>query len=178
MRISIARAQRLISRIEGDVAKLAQRLETVVSYREDRRPEFRFEDTLEAWSAAKERLVRLKAARMSANVSTMIEYHGRELSLAEAVIRLAELKGEKALFKGLSIRTGSERVDDSRYSEDGRYLPAHREVSWLSGMSELGRDRRLTEIQDAFDELNGIVEAANHSTQFEWDDPAAASAGR
>jgi hypothetical protein len=103
----------------------------------------------------------LKAKLAKTNSLTNIVVGGQTMSLQMAVFTLAEAKAAVALFQSLAIREGEEK-HLANYDLDRR--PIYETIKTLSALSIRDRDAEVTQTEKEINELNGIVEDANHRT--------------
>ncbi len=171
--MTISMGLRKVSRLKGDLAKSTARAAEVVSWSEDHVPSWKFEEVMAGRKLEREMLITLETAIARANALTVIEFRGRKLTLTEAIRRLQELKGERPFYERLNIRTVPEERTEYGLDKEGRGVHITKKVVWVSAISVVERDALVRGLADEFEELNGLVERANHSTVLEWLDPAA-----
>lgn len=162
---SIAAALRRLAVVKGRLGEALTRASSVFAVRSDEQPAFEFKALSEEADGLREELIRLKAAIASANATARIEHNGKTMLLAEAILRLAEIKGEIGWLKGLAVRTGvetiRERVYDSKLRET---VEEKHELMWTSAFSETDKLVKIRSLEDEFQALNLAVETANHTT--------------
>jgi len=165
MMMNIAQALRKVRKLKGQMAELTTRAASVVSHNEKNAPDFDFLKIRAELDRVRDQLVLHQAAIAIANAVTMITVGEREMTLAEAIRRLHEIRAEKAWLSGLALRYGEEESFDYEYDGDGRSVRVKTVDVWISAMKEPERVEQLARLQDRFDELNDAVEAANHRTE-------------
>lgn len=163
--LTIAQALRKIAKLKGEIAECDARIKAGVSYDKAKVPAFRFADQLSLWNEAKNEMLDLQARLSVANATTYIEYNGSKMLLAKAVRILEELKGSIDFFKKLSLRSEVVKEKNQEWNEEkSNYVTVTTETTFVSDLSEQDRDKTVKELKKQFDELNDIVENANHKT--------------
>jgi PAS domain-containing protein len=171
---TVAQSLRRSNKLKGRYAELSQRAAASVSYEAGKKPAFDFKSTRTAMAEIREELIKLKAARDQANAVTTITVDDKRMSLAEAVRRLQELRGEITWVSNLVIRSGTERSAELDWDESlGRQVRRTREVTMSSELNEVDRATELEALRDRFERLNDAVEAANHRTLLATVEPEA-----
>lgn len=170
--LTIAQSLRRIKKCKGRIAELKTRAMQSVSFTDDKKPTFDFKATREELAAAKEELIGLESAVAVANATTSVAFEGKELTLAQAIRRLQELKDEMSWLPQLCIREGVERTSDVEWDpEKDRQVRVTREVRWQTSLTELERVAEIDKLRDMFERLNDLVETANHRTEVAWTGP-------
>jgi hypothetical protein len=160
---TIAQGLRRAKVLKGQIAEATARVQGLVSWIEGQEPEFVFADELKRRMNLVNELVELKTRIARANATATIEFDGRRLTIAEAIVRMGELKSEIALFEGFHPRRGSER----RIGYDevaGRNVTV--EVRWVAALTEVERSGKLTALREQCTELNELIEEANHRARL------------
>lgn len=162
-KLTIAQALRRIKKLKGEIAEHENRIRAGVSYVSDRVPAFRYADERQNLTAAKQKMLVLQSQVAVANATTKVSHEGMEIPLALAVRMLEELKGEVALLKGLTIRNETVKTRESEWSDVvNNSVTVVTETVWVSDLSEQKRAAEVKSLQGRFEELNNIVEDANH----------------
>lgn len=165
--MNIAQGLRRIKQLKGQMAELTARAASVVSYQQDKEPDFKFDDVRGEIVTVREELIGLEAAVARANATTIIEVDGKRMTIAEAIRRLQEAKAEKAWLAGLRLRYGTEETSKVDYdTETGRPVRRKETVVWVSRLTEPNRVELQRQLQDRFDRVNDAVETANHRTDL------------
>ncbi len=164
---TVSQALRAIKRQKGRLAELTARASAVVSYEAGKKPSFDFSATRTEIGQARETLIRLESAVANANATTEVTWGDRAVTLSEAIRRLQECKAEIAWLSGLQLKSGSERHSEIDFDEDtGRNVRKQREVTYESCLTEPERVAQIEQLRLRFEELNDLVEAANHRTRI------------
>lgn len=175
--MTIAQALRRVKKFKGRMAELTARAASVVSYEAARKPQFDFRKLRDEIAGVREGLVGLEAAVAKANATTTVKVgDDKEMTIAEAIRRLQELKAEMAWLSSLQLREGTENRPEFDWDEAaGRQVRRNREVLWQTELREPDRVAELDALRDRFERLNDAVEAANHKTPVDWTEPAPAA---
>jgi hypothetical protein len=76
---------------------------------------------------------------------------------------LEEVKGELALLKGLVMRSEVVKEREQEWNDEKMTTVTRiNEVTWVSDLSEQDRALEVKKIQNRHEELNNVVEDANH----------------
>ncbi|GEM_PF-1750851 len=166
-------ALRRVSELKGEIKEHGERASGAVSYVQGAEPVFRFEEEFALRAQAQEELIRLEAAVTRSNALTMISCGDRKVSIAEAIRRLQELKGDIAFWSALRVREGREQRRESEYDEaSGRNVFRTTEVLHISAVGERARVAKVAELRKQFQSLNNAVEASNHRAKVTVELPA------
>lgn len=167
--MTISMALRRIKSLKGRMGELSGRAAACVSYKIETPPVFDFDETLQALSGVREEMVQIEASVARANANTTVDWADRKVTLAEAIRRLQELKGQIDWHQKLGIREGAENTFEPDYDEQtGR--STHRKVTivWVAKLSEKSRVQKIDSLKEEFETLNTLVESANHRTVVDW----------
>jgi len=169
-KLTIAQALRRVKTIKGRIAEHRSRAINSVSYEVNKQPAFNFSEEMNAMKVAQNELIDLEARVARANAVTDIQdVHGGNVTvtLAHAIRQLQELKGWIAFLKELELRTGTTRERTSEWDDvKNDFVTFHKDVSYVSDLSEKARDESIKNCQEHFESLNNAVEDANHKTQI------------
>lgn len=164
-KMTIAQALRRIKKLKGQIAENEQRAKIGVSYDSSKVPAFRYSEAVEKMFALQDEVIALEARVAVANANGKVNVLGEgDISLAQAVRTLQELKGRIAFLKGLHLR--SETVKDRSQEWDDtemKHITRVTETVFVSDLSEKDRDMQVKHFQDRFETLNNAVEDANHT---------------
>lgn len=171
--LTISQSLRRISFLKGKLNELSGRAAASVSYVAGKKePTFDFDETRDALEKAREELLQLEASVARANAMTRIDWKDRKVTLAEAIRRLQEFKGQIAWFNGLPIREGSEESTEPVYDElTGRHIRQKVTTVYVTKLTERQHVAEVDRLKDEFQALNTLVEAANHRTEVDWCQP-------
>jgi len=162
-RITIAQALRRVKKLKGFIAEHRARAVAGVSYISDKVPAFRFADEVAAMSELTKELIDLEARIATANATATIKDGEDEMTLSKAIRTLQELKGVISFYQLLNLRDGIEKNRESTWDDDlGKKITRVEEILWVCDLSEAERDRNVKSLQDRFEQLNNLVEDANH----------------
>lgn len=167
-KLTVSQGLRRIKKLKGAMAEHGQRASQSVSYVQGSKPVFDFASERAKRTAAQDELVRLEAAVAQANAMTSIPVDGKEMTMAEAIRRLQELKADMAWIAALPLR--EETVNESYYEYDegtGRNVPRTRSITHVSDLSLVGRVAEIDALRERFDRLNDALETANHRTELQ-----------
>jgi hypothetical protein len=161
--LTIAQALRRIKNLKGQIAEHSQRCTAGVSYPLDKVPAFRYHESLEAMSLAQAEMVDLEARVATANATATVLCGSETLTLTKAVRLLQELKGNIAFLKGLVLRSETVKTRTSDWDDDQmKNISRVEETTYVSDLSEQDRDKAVKKLQSSFEDLNNLVENANH----------------
>jgi hypothetical protein len=167
--MTISMSLRRIKSLKGKMGELSARAAACVSFKSETPPVFDFDETLNALTGVREELVQLEASVARANATTTIDWAGRKMSLAEAIRRLQEFKGQIDWFSKLPIREGDEHSFENDYDDaTGRSVRRKVTITWITKVSEKTRVQKVDQLKEDFEELNSLVESANHRTVVDW----------
>lgn len=167
--LTISQALRRVKRAKGRVAELKTRAAQSVSYLAEQKPTFDFKATRVELAAAKEELIGLETSIACANAVNTVSFQGKDITLAEAIRRLQELKDDMSWLAHLTLRSGKERTREYEWDAQGeRQVQVTRETVYASDMSEPERVKEMDNLRDRFESLNGLVESANHRVLVDW----------
>lgn len=161
---TVSQALRRVKKLKGRMGELQRRAESVVSHETTKKPDFDFAALRSQVAAARDELVGLKAAVAVANATTKVQFDGKELTVAAAVLRLQEFKAELAWLPTLQFRAGVEKTTEMDYDDAGRPVRRAREVTYVSALTEPQRVAEVERLRDCFERLNDAVERSNHVT--------------
>lgn len=179
--MTIGQGLRRIKKLKGRMNELSSRAASSVSYESSRKPTFDFRTTREQLREVREELVLLEATVAKANATATIEVESKRMTIAEAIRHLQEIKAEIAWVSSLGLREGTVRQWEEDWDPEKGQIRRPHEVTWISDLSERDRVAEVEGLREQFDRINDAVEAANHTTRFEWVKPsgkAAAAATR
>lgn len=161
--ITIAQALRKVKKLKGLVAEHQQRAVAGVSYDVEKVPSFRFEEQTKAMKAAKDEMVDLESRVAVANATSLVMLGTDSMTLAKAIRSMQEIKGEIVFLKGLNLRNETIREREVEWSDtELKSITRYKEVKFVSDLSEQDRDKQIKDLQNRFDDLNNLVETANH----------------
>ncbi len=162
--LTIARSLRRAKQLRGEIATLTERIKGSTFWKKGEDPDFQYEDLMTARDRAVTDLTSLRAGIARANAANTLVYQGHELSLAEAVLTLGELKGKAVLLKEIVLRHGEHRIASHvGWDDEGRRVGAEVTV-YQAVMTEPERAAKLDELRGEIDALNELLEEANHRT--------------
>lgn len=166
--MTISQGLRRVKKLKGRMAELTARASQVVSYESSAKPDFKFGEVRAEIATVRDELVRLEAAVARANAKATISFEEKEISLAEAIRRLQELKAEMAWVASLRLQEGTVRTPEMDYDETtGRSVRRVRETVYITELKETERVKEIESLRDRFERLNDAVETANHKTELD-----------
>jgi hypothetical protein len=161
--LTIAQALRRIKNLKGQIAEHSQRCTAGVSYPIDKVPAFRYQESFEAMGLLQTEMVDLEARVAAANATATVLCDGGELTLTKAVRLLQELKGNIAFLKGLNLRSETVKTRTNDWDDvEMKHISRVEETTYVSDLSEQDRDKAVKKLQASFENLNNLVENANH----------------
>jgi hypothetical protein len=162
-KMTIAQALRRIKKLKGEIAEHETHIRSGVSYVKEKVPAFRFAEERDLWVSAKAEMLTLQARVAIANALNKIEYDGVEMPLAYAIRTLEELKGELSLLKGLVLRSETLKEREQEWNDEKcTTITRINEVTWVCDLTEQDRAQEVKKIQSRHEDLNNVVEDANH----------------
>lgn len=158
--ISIAKALRIRKQLKGQISDLSKRAAGCAVWIEGASRDFDFTAIDSERKAKIDELVRLETAIACGNAVATVTWRDRTMPLTEVIRRQEELKSEIAFVASLSTRRGPERQHTGEYSADRQ--PVFVTVNWQSAYSEPERVLHLASLRTQCEELNELLEEANH----------------
>ena len=165
--MTISQLLRKIKKVKGDIQENRSRAQGATVYDSNEPPAFDFKASREAAEKAVSELIKLETALRRANANTVIATPRGDLSLSEATCTLAELKSQLAWLRSLPVQAQPERKVDSVEYDSVSRQPYKKTTTYVCPFTESARAADLKAVQEAFDELNDLVETANHRTAVE-----------
>lgn len=163
LRMTLSQANRKISKLKGKLKDLEGKASQSVTYEAEKVPAYEFGKLVEQAAGVRTELEALEAFRTKTNVQTEVKVAGVSMTLTQAVIRLAELRGQIAWYQGLPVRPHAETTEVSLgYDTESRRVPVKKTV--LCRLPEAERQAIVDRLQSEFDELNDAVETVDHQT--------------
>jgi hypothetical protein len=167
--MNISQALRRIAVIKGQLAMVTMRFASAVTWIDDAVPTYALDECDMSWGRLVSEQTALEAAVAIANANTKITFRDKQYTLAFTVKQLAVFKSKIALLRTLNCQPARERVDIVRDNEylNGNYVTVTHEKKIHCAFTERERDLSVEKAQADFDELNALVEAANHTVQVD-----------
>jgi len=164
-KVTIAQALRRIKKLKGQIAEHSTRAQQGVSYVQGKTPAFRFAEAVNALRTARQEMLDLEARVALANAKkTVTNALGNKITLAQAIRQLQEWKGDIAFLRRLNLRSEIVREREQNWDEEQmKHITRVMEVAYVSDLTEQERDVQIKSFQDAFEDLNNLVEEANHT---------------
>lgn len=178
---TLGQALRRIKVLKGRVATLESRLSEALVYDKAKEPAFSFSDVSKELDTTKSELVALKCKLANANAITKVQIVDQEVSLAEIVIIISELKGDIARHKRYAtqgLRTSPLSVDEHEREEYEDILDARggyggqRHVKKVTrtevvcNVTVAANAEFITKLEDKLAVLNNVLETSNHKVTF------------
>jgi hypothetical protein len=163
-KMTVSQALRRIAKLKGQIGEYRNRAYAGVSYKQDAKPAFQFQDCINKMVAAQKELLDLQTKIAIANSNTNVAASKYTITLTEAIIKLQQMKGDIVWLKTLAVRPQAETEEKEwGYDEDmsKRMITF---VKWICDLPESQRADMIDEVQKQFDELNDAVERMNHIT--------------
>lgn len=161
--MTISQALRRVKKLKGKLDELNSRAQSGVSYKAADKPAFPFASTLEEADSVRAELLGLKARIAVTNATNSVDFDGKSVTLAFAVLKLQELKSQIAWYRGLVVHAQeSTSVKEPEMDHvSGRYI--YLPVEMRCDLPEAKRAATVDRLQDEFDRLNDAVERKNHA---------------
>lgn len=163
VKMMIAQALRRIKKLKGEIAEHTLRAQQGVSYEQGKRLAFPFKEQMDARKACQDEMLNLQARVAIANAKATVTDGAEVITHAEAIRRLQEMKGDIVFLKSLGIRNDVVKTREQEYDEaTSKYVHRVTEVTWVSDLSEVDRDKQVRALQTHFEALNNAIEDHNH----------------
>lgn len=186
-KLTIAQALRRRKQLKGAIATHTQRVSEALVYEKKNQPTFSFEDSNNGLRAARFELISIEDAIARKNATTFIEFKGEKVALTWALRTLSEIKGEIARYETYEhrgLRAQRETEEKTMEAIAGQIITttqpdgsttreyAKQEVTriFISNITERERADKMDQLQQEFEVLNDLLEAANHNTVIEYQD--------
>jgi hypothetical protein len=161
--------------LKGKIAEWENRSRqsNVVSEGETK-PTFQFDECVEARTKAQDELLKIESAIAIENAKTTIKFgkgdDEKKITLCEAIRRLSVIKGTIAWYQRMPTLTQKEEVATRNKQVWNKKERMHdyveeeyKKTCTISAKEIAGK---IDALQETFDDLNGVVEGANHSTNL------------
>ena len=145
--MKISRAIKRRKRLEGQIAKLRNRISNNISELEENMYEENYGDLTNQLDEKIKELLDLKEGIMEKNV------YGKKYRV---ILEIAELKGSIEHLKGLPIRSGM--VVAGRYSDDA-------DRKWKTQLTNLNRNKAIDDLEDIIVTLTEELDDFNGTTE-------------
>lgn len=164
--MNISQALRAIKKIKGEIAENLTRAQDGVTFKKSAPPAFDFQICMEKVAVLVKDLVQLESRVAITNAEVVITFKGSAITLVQAIHLLRELKGEIAWLTGLKAHVRNQESSMETSSTYDYDTEKHRqvEVEYLCRLPEAKRASLVSEAKKRFDEINDLVETANHQT--------------
>lgn len=168
--MTVSKALRTVKTLKGLLSTLTSRASASFSWEEGKgkkAPNFNFAETVDERTKVANKLSQLKAAIAKSNCLSKVRADGFEVTVQEAIFKMAELKSEKDFFENL-------RVVDSESSEfrtvvvskgkaKGQLGQKEFKRVFKSALTEKERLAKVDALQKRIDALNDVLETNNHT---------------
>jgi|SRR6185295_9170205 len=160
--VTIAQALRRAKKLKGQIDESRTRAAGCASFFTDSPPAFQFDEQLKRADGACDELAELESRISAANAANSIVWRDRNLQLCWCVRMLADLKGRLAWLRALQVKQQASTMELVNVHTPGvGYQQMARPAECK--LPEAAKAALIEQIQDRFDELNALVEAANHT---------------
>ena len=160
--MTLSQAGRRISKLKGKLSEYEKRAEASNVWEEGHEPTYKFSDALEKAEEIRQELIQLGTLRTMTNAKTMIEFEGKPMTLTQAVLCLAELKGRIVWWKDLTVLAHDIVLNKASEYREGK-METFVKKSYCA-CPEAKRQGMVEKLQDEFDRLNDVVETTLHQT--------------
>lgn len=166
--MTVSQGLRRIKKLKGLLSEAQTRAAAASSWIEGQEPAFTFEEQRKLRSDHQAEIIRIETGIARANAQTRITVESREITLAQAIRELQELKADLAWLPTLNLRAGTESTTEYVYDEvNGRNIPRTKSITHKAAMTEPERVVQIQTLRDRFEAINDVVETANHRTVIE-----------
>lgn len=160
---TVAQALRRIKELKGLIATATERMKNSNCWTEPGPARiYDFDTVQKERTALIEELVTLKARLARTNCETKITVKMTTASLQKFIFALSELKSDRALIQGLSIREGEGKAPTGEFDEHGH--PKYVTVKMLASLGLRARDERVSALEQDIALIHEAIEDANHRT--------------
>jgi hypothetical protein len=176
-KMTLSRLLRLVAAKKHDMATWGARIAVSNVVLDGKKQSYTFQECSDVLAKTRSELVRAKALLQKANVENMIQYHEvgtsedavsetKSISMAEAILLLAEIKAEIALLQGLKVLDSK---SESTSSYEG-YGADRKEVkmNFLCSLTARERDTKVEFLNEKFAAINAALEAKNQTVIVEF----------
>lgn len=193
-RLTISQALRRRKKLKGDIATHTERLSNSLVHLKDAPPTFPFEETEAALTKAKFELINLEDALARANAYTKIFFKEAGVYLTWVLRTLAEIKGDIVRYERYEHMTlpNRDNVEKREVPDLSQVIEVNtpggtrrshptkvEEIVRISNITEKERAEKVEQLKREFEELNDLLETANHSSVLEYQDqPTEGETGR
>ena len=171
VKLTISQCLRRAKSIKGRIAELKARASASVSYIREKKPKFDFKTTREELSAVKEDLILIETAIAVANATNKIKIGAQEITIAQAIRNLQEIKDEIAWLSSLRLCDETIVEKERNYDDNGKIVIDKVETVYLTDLSEVDRVAQIDKLKKRFEMLNDLVERANHTVETGYEAP-------
>jgi hypothetical protein len=193
--LTISQALRRRRKLKGLISTYTNRIEESLVYDEKKPPTFSYEESSKLMEQAKFELVSLEDAVAFANATHWIPFKGESVRLTWVIRALAEIKGDISRYERykdhsyLLAERKTVQTDDvpdlSQVTEttaiSGGILRKHPlktvTKTTISSITSKECADKIQSLQDEFEALNDLLEAANHGTVVRYQDQLTEEAG-
>lgn len=186
-KLTISQALRRRKKLKGDISTFVRRLQEALVYDKEKPPAFGFEETSTALSNARFELIFLEDAVARANANTTLVFQGVPVYLTWVLRTLAELKADLHRYEGYEYTCLPERENvtkteapdlsqaiEQTNSVSGQITRSHpikvRTETRICNITTKECALKMEQLQSEFNELNDLLETANHTTVIEYQD--------
>lgn len=179
--MNISQALRKISTIKGELRSWGDRRKESLTWKDATKGDNYEVETLKftkpAWSYKEcaenldvlfDELIKYEAVVAVANATTLIRYNGEDVSLAFAIRKLNAIKTQLAMLSLLDCLPSAEKLDSNTKTirDDDRYVEVEMPYRLMCALPTREQTQIVDKAQKDFDELNLLVESANHNTNL------------
>lgn len=162
--MNIATGLREIKRVKGEIARWTARFAQSNVFSDNEPRAYVSDEAAERLTILRQEIVRLKSQVAIANATNSISIGGARITLAEAIFRLAEIKGSITMYSTMPALAAPTTVTTTeRYTSDGIQDV---EVTQYCTYTIRQKDELVLELENRFRELNAVLEAANHRIEI------------
>jgi len=170
--MTIAMALRRIKKLKGQVSEITNRAYQSVHWLDKKEPDFRFSRLIEQQEAKITEMIELEAAVAAANATNTIKFKDKDITISKAIRWLQETKGAISFYGSLQIREGEEERPTMEWDDTLERNVRRKEIIiHKSAISGVDRVKKIEELRDFFEELNNLVETANHRVEITYEEP-------
>ena len=184
---TLSQALRRLKKLKGELSKQNERINDAIMYRKDKEPAFAYEESVAVRKKARTHLIVLSTVLAEANATHHVTFQEEKISLAGVLHILQELKAQIAEYKGYApfseLRNSRETTDVKKVEahedvtdEEGNYKGQRKviqeeKVIIVCNVTAAERAEKIEALEKEFEELNDMLEKANHEASFSVDLP-------
>ena len=162
--MNITNALRRIAILKGEIARWDTRLSQSIIYRETAVPAYPTAECFETLSKLTTEMLDLRQRVAIANATHTITIDDESFTLAGTILTMAEVKSRLAVLNRLACQaTATVTLKETSYIGG---VAAQTEYTQCCDLVTRERDTRVSQLEESFQKMNALLEAANHTTKI------------